>query len=163
MPGPTTSDKAEDIGNNILTGIPGVGTVVNGYRVISDLATMAGGESTDPKQDHRDLASDALGMVPLLGTVMSIGGIAYDILASNDTSSNLTNQILGGQDKYAPDHSDDGPDAPPATSSSSGPQSTSSGDQSSSSGDQSTSSGDQSSSSGSQSTSANACSSDGDS
>jgi len=101
-------DKAKDIGWNIATSIPGLGTgvaltsmgidLVNG--MMDEDGTAAGHKKAE--QDKRDAISDGISAIPLVGTVDSFVGIGYDIISSDDTWGNLTNQMLGGDDKYNP-------------------------------------------------------------
>ena len=120
MAGPSTEDKAEDIGWNILTGIPGVGTAVAGGKALGyDLPGVLWPESKEQQQQSmRDLASDGLSAVPLVGTIDSFAGIGYDILAPDDTWGNLTNQLMGGKDQYpatpSPDDYSPSPNSVPA-------------------------------------------------
>ncbi len=96
---------AKDFGWNAMTGIPGWGTVIAGVAGYNDYQKEQ--HATDPKeraQATRDLESDIIAGTPGLGTVSSFAGMVYDVLAwGDDTSGNLTNQLLGGKDKYQRD------------------------------------------------------------
>ena len=75
MSGPSTEDKALDIGWNILTGIPGVGSMVAGGKAIGyDLPGVFSDDKEQSQQSLRDLASDGLSAVPLIGTITSFAG-----------------------------------------------------------------------------------------
>jgi hypothetical protein len=111
MSGPTTEDKAKDIGWNVLTGIPLVGSVASGIDAIHNVGKIIDpnesanlsnpeAEKATRAQAVRDLASDAISVIPLVGTASSIVGTGYDVMASNDTWGNLTNQMMGGKDAY---------------------------------------------------------------
>lgn len=113
MSGPTTEDKAKDIGWNVLTGIPLVGSVASGIDMIHNVGNIIdpnrNANVSDPEDEKkvraqatRDLASDCISIIPLVGTASSIIGTGYDVMASNDTWGNLTNQMMGGPDAYAP-------------------------------------------------------------
>jgi hypothetical protein len=113
MPQATTEDQAKDFGWNVLTGIPLVGTVASGIDAIHNIGTIIDPNNNpnldDPANDEkrraqatRDLASDCLSIIPLVGTATSIAGAAYDVGQSGDTWGNLTNQLMGGPDQYAP-------------------------------------------------------------
>jgi hypothetical protein len=113
MSAPTTEDREKDIGWNVLTGIPLVGTVASGIDAIHNIGTIidpnANPNLDDPADDQRrraqatrDLASDCISVLPLVGTASSLLGVGYDIMDSHDTWGNLTNQLMGGPDAYAP-------------------------------------------------------------
>ncbi len=101
-------DKAKDIGWNVATAAPGIGTGVALMGVGADLlngmmdedGTAAGHKKAE--QDKRDAKADLISAIPLVGTIDSYAGIGYDIVSSDDTWGNLTNQALGGEDKYNP-------------------------------------------------------------
>ncbi len=114
MAKPTVEDKAKSIGENIFGGIPLVGSIYNGYKMVEDVSNIQRSEGEAQKQANRDLAGHALGFVPLLGTAMGVAGLGYDILEDDDTSENLLNRMLGGEDKYPSTQQSDyipGPDA----------------------------------------------------
>ena len=105
MAGPTTGDKAKDIGWNVLTGIPLVGTVASGADMLYNAGKLAGPGQTDAEtrgDASRNIASDCLSILPMIGTASSLLGVGYDILAPNDTWGNLTGQLMGGPDAYGP-------------------------------------------------------------
>jgi hypothetical protein len=101
MSSPSGWDRASDIGWNALTGIPGVGTVVAGASMANDVRHMVTDDKKeDQQQAFRDLASDSISVVPLVGSVSSFGGIVYDMMDSSDTAGNLENQAMGGPDAF---------------------------------------------------------------
>jgi hypothetical protein len=107
--GPSGWDKAADIGWNFLTGIPGVGTIAAGASAVNDVRHMITDKNkADKQQAFRDLGGDLISATPALGTVSSFGGIIYDVLASNDTSGNLENQLMGGKDAFPADSENGG-------------------------------------------------------
>lgn len=123
MSDPSGWDTAADIGWNALTAIPGVGTVVSGVSAVNDLSHAVGATNDqDRQQAIRDMAGDAVSMVPMVGSAMSFGGIGYDII-SNDTSGNLENQLMGGKDAFPADSENGGQYTPqPAGDKTSGGQ-----------------------------------------
>ncbi|HEY0252832.1 MAG TPA: hypothetical protein VGC41_14955 [Kofleriaceae bacterium] len=109
MSGPSGWDTAADIGWNVLTGIPGVGTAAAGASAVNDVRHLVTDDKKeDQQQAMRDLAGDCISMIPLVGTVSSIGGAAYDVLGSNDTAGNLQNKLLGGKDAFPADSENGG-------------------------------------------------------
>lgn len=100
MATPTFDQKAASMGENVLGGIPLVGTIYNGYKMAEDVSNISNSEGEAQSQANRDLAGHALGFVPLLGNLIGWGGLAYDVLEDDDTAENLQNRILGGEDKY---------------------------------------------------------------
>jgi hypothetical protein len=115
MAAATFEDKAKDAGWNALTAMPLVGSVANGAALGTDLYTFATESGEAQNQAFRDVAADGLGFVPLIGTGLGLGSIAYDIVSSDDTAGNLVNRMLGGEDKYpsAVDQFDTTPIPPP--------------------------------------------------
>ena len=105
MSGPTTEDKAKDMGWNALTGIPLVGTVASGADALYNASKLMGpgGDDAETRGDAmRNIASDSLSIVPLIGTISSVAGVGYDVMAGNDTWGNFTGQLMGGPDQYGP-------------------------------------------------------------
>lgn len=92
---PTFMDKAKDIGWNVLTGMPGIGTaasfldIVRQEAIIDGTKNIAGGDVPGTEeiraQARRDEIADVVSMVPGVGTASSVAGVFYDMLASNDT------------------------------------------------------------------------------
>jgi len=90
--------KAKDIAWNFATGIPGLGTLLAGHAAIDDLSRASNAKTDEERSAaNRSAASNALSAIPGLGTALSVGGIAYDILAPNDTAGELMDRVLGGK------------------------------------------------------------------
>jgi hypothetical protein len=105
MSGPSTWDRAKDIGWNALTAIPGVGTVAGTAALAADGINTGLDAAIHPSNlhnDYRNLAQDAISLVPLVGTINSVMGIDYDLGHPDDTWSNRQNVLMGGEDKYHP-------------------------------------------------------------
>jgi len=106
MSEPSFEDKAKDFGWNVLTGIPLVGSVASGADALYNASKFLGpgGDDPDTRGDAmRNIASDALSIVPLVGTATSVVGAGYDVFAGNDTWGNFTGQLMGGPDQYGPE------------------------------------------------------------
>src|SRR5450432_3127226 len=102
MSGPSTWDRVKDIGYNTLSAIPGVGEAVGIAGFAGDLINTGLDAAIEPSNlgnDGRDLAQDAIGLVPWVGTISSAMNVDYDLEHPNDTSSNRWNVMMGGQDK----------------------------------------------------------------
>lgn len=99
----------KDIGWNALTAVPMIGTGAAIGDGIGNAINMATTDNPEVRaQSFRNIASDCISGLPLVGTVSSLGGIGYDILGwGNDTSGNLLNQVMGGKDAY-PGYSEEG-------------------------------------------------------
>jgi hypothetical protein len=108
---PSFWDTAASMGDNIVGGIPGVGNIYSGAKALnafSEYSDAAEG-SEEQAEAMRDMETEAIGAIPLVGNAVSYGGLMYDVLAyGNDTSDNLMNRVLGGEDKYPSDYSEEG-------------------------------------------------------
>lgn len=105
MSGPSTWDRVKDIGWNTLTAIPGVSTVAGTAALVGDGVNTALDAAIEPSNlgnDARNLAQDAISLVPLVGTIDSVMGIDYDLGHPDDTWSNRQNVVMGGDDQYHP-------------------------------------------------------------
>jgi hypothetical protein len=88
-----------------MTAIPGVSTAVGTAALVGDGINTALDAAIEPSNlgnDGRNLAQDAISLVPLVGTIDSVMGIQDDLEHSDDTWANRQNVVMGGDDQYHP-------------------------------------------------------------
>ncbi len=105
MSGPSGWDRFKDMAWNTAGMIPGVSTALGGAALAGDGINTLLDSAVNPSNlgnDYRNMAQDAIGLVPLVGTIDSAFGLQYDIEHPDDTWANRQNVVMGGQDQYHP-------------------------------------------------------------